>query len=557
MCIRDSKSDAAKLPRVRTNLKLLHEMYQEVPKNERLEYTNLTFSGDTAYITIGDSKEGWAQALDAYFNLLYNNEYNKIGHIVVNYSNIRPKGEKLKVFGGTASGYQSMMRMIDKIHKIIGQAGARDGKTRTQLQPIDLLDIANIIGENVVSGGVRRTSEIGLIDQDDPTCIQAKSNLYKQVGDRWEIDKSIAHRQMSNNSIFYTRKPTREQLHWHLQQMRYSGEPGWVNQEAGAKRRPNFNGVNPCGEILLDNHGLCNLTTVNVMAFVQPDGTLDRAGLLEAQRLSARAGYRMTCRELEIHEWNAVQQRDKLLGCSLTGWQDMVNATGMEREEEAELLAELRKTAHEAARKYADALGMAEPLLVTTVKPEGTLSLLPTVSSGVHYSHAPYYVRRVRISAEDPLCKVCEELGYPVFPEVGQTAEDCRTKVVEFPVKAPAGRVKADVSAIEQLENYKMFMTHYVDHNCSITIHVRQNEWDAVEEWVWKNWGDIVALSFLSLDDNFYELMPYEEISREEYEQRRAAMKPFNPSLISKYEKEETELDIGATECVGGVCPVR
>lgn len=555
--VRVLKSDAAKLPCVRTNLKLLHEMYQEVPKNERLEYTNLTFSGDTAYITIGDSKEGWAQALDAYFNLLYNNEYNKIGHIVVNYSNIRPKGEKLKVFGGTASGYQSMMRMIDKIHKIIGQAGARDGKTRTQLQPIDLLDIANIIGENVVSGGVRRTSEIGLIDQDDPTCIQAKSNLYKQVGDRWEIDKSIAHRQMSNNSIFYTHKPTREQLHWHLQQMRYSGEPGWVNQEAGAKRRPNFNGVNPCGEILLDNHGLCNLTTVNVMAFVQPDGTLDRAGLLEAQRLSARAGYRMTCRELEIHEWNAVQQRDKLLGCSLTGWQDMVNATGMEREEEAELLAELRKTAHEAARKYADALGMAEPLLVTTVKPEGTLSLLPTVSSGVHYSHAPYYVRRVRISAEDPLCKVCEELGYPVFPEVGQTAEDCRTKVVEFPVKAPAGRVKADVSAIEQLENYKMFMTHYVDHNCSITIHVRQNEWDAVEEWVWKNWDDIVALSFLSLDDNFYELMPYEEISREEYEQRRAAMKPFNPSLISKYEKEETELDIGATECVGGVCPVR
>ncbi|MBS5282236.1 MAG: ribonucleoside-triphosphate reductase, adenosylcobalamin-dependent, partial [Butyricicoccus pullicaecorum] len=263
--VRVLKSDAAKLPRVRTNLKLLHEMYQEVPKNERLEYTNLTFSGDTAYITIGDSKEGWAQALDAYFNLLYNNEYNKIGHIVVNYSNIRPKGEKLKVFGGTASGYQSMMRMIDKIHKIIGQAGARDGKTRTQLQPIDLLDIANIIGENVVSGGVRRTSEIGLIDQDDPTCIQAKSNLYKQVGDRWEIDKSIAHRQMSNNSIFYTRKPTREQLHWHLQQMRYSGEPGWVNQEAGAKRRPNFNGVNPCGEILLDNHGLCNLTTVNVM----------------------------------------------------------------------------------------------------------------------------------------------------------------------------------------------------------------------------------------------------------------------------------------------------
>lgn len=158
----------------------------------------------------------------------------------------------------------------------------------------------------------------------------------------WEIDKSIAHRQMSNNSIFYRKKPTREKLHWHLQQMRYSGEPGWINEEAGLKRRPNFCGCNPCGEILLDSNGLCNLTTVNVMAFVQPDGSLDRAGLLEAQRLSARAGYRMTCRELEMYRWDRVQKRDRLLGCSLTGWQDMVNATGIDRAEQAELLDALR-----------------------------------------------------------------------------------------------------------------------------------------------------------------------------------------------------------------------
>ena len=129
--------------------------------------------------------------------------------------------------------------------------------------------------------------------------------------------------------------------------------------------------------------------------------------------------------------------------------------------------------------------------------------------------------------------------------------------MVEFPVKAPAGRVKADVSAIEQLENYKMFMEHYVDHNCSITVHVRSNEWDAVEDWVWENWDEIVALSFLSFDDNFYELMPYEAIDKAEYDRRVAAMKPFNPALISKYEREETELDIGDSECVNGVCPVR
>jgi ribonucleoside-diphosphate reductase alpha chain/ribonucleoside-triphosphate reductase len=370
------------------------------------------------------------------------------------------------------------------------------------------------------------------------------------------IDNEIAHRQMSNNSIYYTRKPTREELHRHLQQMRYSGEPGWVNEVAGSKRRPNFQGVNPCAEILLDSKGLCNLTTVNVMAFVK-DGALDRDGLLAAQRLSARAGYRMTCTDLEIPEWNAVQQRDRLLGCSLTGWQDMVNAAGLDTDGQKALLADLRKAAKDAAKAYADELGGVEPLLVTTVKPEGTLSLLPVVSSGVHFSHAPYFIRRIRISADDPLVKVCEELEYPVYPEVGQTVENATTKVVEFPVRAPAGRLKKDVTAIEQLEIYKLFMEHYVDHNCSITIHVRDDEWEAVEQWVWDNWDELVALSFLSYDDSFYELLPFEEISKKEYERRAGEMKPFIPSLISRFEKEEIDYDIGDDGCEGGVCPVR
>lgn len=554
--VRVLKSDADKLPAIRTDLEIIHRAYSPREKEKRLEYTNVCFCGDTASLAIGDSKEGWAQALEHYFNILTNREYVKIRRIVVEYDSIRPRGERLKVFGGTASGYESMLTMLDKIHRVIRSAGLRDSRAVTHLRPIDLLDIANIIGENVVSGGVRRTSEIGLVDQDDSECIQAKNQLYRQIGGKWEIDKNIAHRQMSNNSIFYRRKPTREQLKWHMRQMRYSGEPGWVNEEAGLKRRPNFQGCNPCGEILLDSHGLCNLTTVNVMAFVK-NGRLDEQALLEAQKMSARAGMRMTFRELEMHRWNAVQQRDRLLGCSLTGWQDMVNAAELDRAAQKALLQKLRAAAHEAAGQMAQSMGVNAPLLVTTVKPEGTLSLLPTVSSGIHYSHAPYYVRRIRISATDPLCRVCEELGYPVFPEVGQDAENCRTKVVEFPVKAPAGRVKADASAIEQLENYKLFMENYVDHNCSITVHVRDNEWDAVEQWVWDNWDDVVALSFLSYDESFYELLPYEAISEAEYNARREKMRPFNPSLLSRYERTETELDFGASDCANGVCPVR
>ncbi len=265
----------------------------------------------------------------------------------------------------------------------------------------------------------------------------------------------------------------------------------------------------------------------------------------------------MTCVELEIPEWDAVQQRDKLIGCSLTGWQDMVNAVDLDRDGQADVLRKLRSVAKKESEMYATEIGEGVPLLVTTVKPEGTLSQLPTVSSGVHYSHSPYYIRRVRISAQDPLIKVCEELGYPIFPEVGQDMETCKTKVIEFPVKSPEGKTKYDVSAIEQLENYKMFMEEYVDHNCSITVHVREHEWEAVEEWVWKHWDEVMAVSFLSLDDSFYELLPYEAITEEEFHTRRAEMKPFRPSLLQKYEKVETQLDIGTDGCESGACPVR
>ena len=556
--VRVLKDDVKKLPKVRADFEVIHEDYTPTPKNQREDSTSLVFShNNVCKIIIGDSKEGWTQALDNFLKIVYSSEYRSVNTIVINYNHVRPKGERLKSFGGTASGHQSIKNMFIKIVRVIKKRAIYDEHQFVKLRPIDCLDIANIIGENVVVGGVRRTAEIVLVDADDKECIEAKNNLYKQIDGQWIVDQEIIHRQMSNNSIYYTDKPEREMLHWQIEQMRYSGEPGWVNEIAGAKRRPNMNGVNPCGEILLDSQGLCNLTTINVYAFVNEDGSIDYDELMEAQRLSARAGYRMTCVDLEIPEWNNVQQRDKLTGCSLTGWQDMVNKAKLSSENQAKVLRQLRSTAQDAVKEYSTEIGQNESLLVTTVKPEGTLSQLPTVSSGVHYSHSPYYIRRVRISASDPLVKVCEELNYPIHPEVGQTIENCTTKVIEFPVKAPDGITKYDVSAIEQLENYQLFMENYVDHNCSITVHVRDHEWDAVEEWVYEKWDDIVAVSFLSLDDNFYQLLPYEAISEEEYTNRINEMRPFVPALLSKYESNEQELDIGDESCDTGVCPIR
>lgn len=556
--VRILKDDVAKLPKVRTDYELIHKDYTPAERHEREDNTSMKFThNNTVRITVGDSKEGWVQSLDYFFKLIYATEFRNIKTIIVDYDHVRPLGERLRTFGGTASGHSSLKTMFEKINKVINKRGLLEESKRVKLRPIDCLDIANIIGENVVVGGVRRTAEIVLVDADDEECIDAKSHLYKQIDGQWIVDKEMMHRQMSNNSIYYKKKPTRERLKWQLEKMRFSGEPGWVNAEAGEKRRPNFNGVNPCGEILLDDKGLCNLTTVNVFAFVREDGTLDLNGLLRAQRLSARSGYRMSCVELELSQWNDVQQRDKLIGCSLTGWQDLVNALKLNINEQAELLRKLRAVAKNESEMYAQEIGENAPILVTTIKPEGTLSQLPTVSSGVHYSHSPFYIRRVRINAHDPLVKVCEELGYPVFPEVGQDMETCSTKVVEFPVKSPFGKTKYDVTAVEQLENYKLFMDHYVDHNCSITIHVRDHEWALVEEWVWEHWDECMALSFLSLEDSFYDLLPYESIEEEDYNQRKAQMKPFRPSLIQKFEKVEVQFDVGADGCDAGVCPIR
>ena len=678
------KDDVVKLPKVRANVELIHKDYTSVPKDKREDSTSIQFTNNNMVkIIVGDSKGGWVQALDYFLRILWDKDFVDIKTIVFNYDNVRPKGERLKTFGGTASGYESLKSMFAKVDKIIKKEGTNQDQEKIKLKPINCMDILNAIGENVVIGGVRRTSEISLIGSDDEECIKAKSNLYKQspINGKWEIDTELSHRQMSNNSIYYKEKPSREQIHWQIEQMRYSGEPAFVNHVAGDKRRPNFNGVNPCftgdmnllteegyrtfeeldgkevsivslngdasngkvwcngekdivevqlsnnriikctpdhilmldngqeclvkdslnkevsayygknptvisikilekqlvydfsepetnwgivenvvahncAEILLDSCGLCNLTTVNVFAFVI-NGILNEELLFEAQKLSARAGYRMTCVELELPKWDAIQKRDRLTGCSLTGWQDMVNATGISKKEEAKLLRKLREIAHETINTYAQELGLPVSLLITTVKPEGTLSKIPGVTSGVHYSQSPFYIQRVRINAHDPLTKVCEELNYPIFPEVGQTLENCTTKVIEFPVKSAKGRTKYDVSAIEQLEDYKMFMDNYVDHNASITVTVRDHEWNDVEEWVFDNWDNVVAISFLSLSDSFYQLMPCEAITEEEYNKRVNEMKPFIPSLISKYEEFETEFDIGNDGCSSGVCPIR
>jgi adenosylcobalamin-dependent ribonucleoside-triphosphate reductase len=379
---------------------------------------------------------------------------------------------------------------------------------------------------------------------------------------------------MSNNSIAFQHKPTREYLHKIFQIMKDEGEPAFVNMETAQKRRPNAKGLNPCGEVLLDSYGVCNLTTVNVMGFVTPEYNqelkedaeiigyhLDYQGLMQAQALSVRAGMRMTCLDLELPHWDKVQKRDRLIGCSITGWKDAMSALGYSNDQANNLLYVLADVAHAEGIRYANSLRIPMPLLDTTVKPEGTLSQVANgVSSGVHDSFAPYYIRRIRINANDPLADVAWKLEWNIHPEVGTPPwQTPRTWVIDFPVKSGASKTRADVSALEQLENYFNFQDIYTAHNSSNTIHVKEDEWDAVEQMIWDRWDDFIGVTFIPFDGGTYELAPYEEITEEEYNKLKSNMKPFAHGLLYQIEKHavgEETLD-GADGCESGACPIR
>lgn len=546
-------SDVTNIPPICSAIDLAHKDYEE--KQNKEEFTNVIekapreFGGRHIEIIVGDSKEGWVEALREYLKII--TSPISLATITMNYDNVRKKGEPLKTFGGTASGHESLKSMFEKLNKIISK------KLEKKLETIDVLDICNIIGENVAVGGCRRSAGICLFDVNDEKVRNAKNSIFEQMPDgTWKTNPELLHRTKSNNSIVFYERPSKDKLKEIFNSIKVSGEPGFINGEVAQKRFTDFSTVNPCAEILLPDKGLCNLVTLNMCAFVE-NGKLNLDKLKTACKLNTRVSYRMACVELELPHWNKNQQDNMLLGCSFTGWQDAMNLLNYSLEEQTKLSKELREVCWQAMREYAKELGRNESKNVTCTKPEGSLSLLPTVSAGLHFSHSPYYIRRVRVNADDPIVKVCQDLGWTINNEVGQTDENCTTKVIDFPCKAPKGKTKYDVSAIEQLEIYKMFMDNYVDQNASNTITVRENEWDDVCDWVYDNWDSFVGVSFLSLDDTYYPLAPYEKISEEKYNELTKDRKSFDVDLLNYYINTESNDDEVISECASGACPIR
>ncbi|QHQ60026.1 ribonucleoside-triphosphate reductase, adenosylcobalamin-dependent [Anaerocolumna sedimenticola] len=554
--IRIDKNLIAKMPYVRTvKLEGIYlENIRKETKKELMENTVLDINRDNPHIArikVGDSKEGWCNALEIYFKLITEKKYDGIDTIIIDYSYVRPEGERLRRFGGRASGHKSLKRMFEKINKVI--LNNDDNK----LKSIDVLDIATIISENVVSGGVRRSAMMIICEEDEEEVINAKKDIYTVIDGNWVENTDISHRKMSNNSVLYSGRPSLTRIKEMLHSIRINGEPGFINGAEAKRRKGTFEGLNPCGEILLKSKQCCNLTTNNLLSFVNDEDELELKKLEEVLKLSTRVAIRMTLVEVELPDWNQVMKEDRIVGISLTGIMDMVNKTKMTYEELGTLLRHLREVVHMEGKRYCDILKISVPKLMTTIKPEGTLSTLPCVSSGIHFAHSNYFIRRIRIATSDPLYKMIEKQGcYPIYNEVGQRDEDCTIKVIEFPVKAPEGKTKYDVGAIEQLELYKLSMLSWTDHNTSITVHVRENEWDDVAEWLYENFDYGVGVTFLPLYEETYPLLPFERTTKEDYENRLSKIKPIDYDLLAQFDVNETQ-DLIDGDCYNGFCPIR
>lgn len=232
----------SKLPKINSEIQLINKAYDPVDKKNRLEHTELRMLNNTAVeIVVGDSKSGWSDAIKHYFDIISSKQYVDIKYIFVNYNNVRPAGERLKTFGGFASGHTAIQQMFDKISKLFSKGNQK----WHSIKPIDALDIATIIAENVVSGGTRRSAEIVFCDPDEKEVLEAKANLYVNVDGQWKSNKEVIHRSLSNNTVFYQERPDREVLHKQFETMRYSGEPAIANFSAMQKRRHDVQGGNP------------------------------------------------------------------------------------------------------------------------------------------------------------------------------------------------------------------------------------------------------------------------------------------------------------------------
>ncbi len=523
------REDVHELPRVKPGVSVLHVR-----------------SNDADFI-VPDSREGWvkllAQVIDAYYVTGKSFTYSTIL--------VRSAGTKISGFGGTASGPAILMDGIEKICRVF------ESREEKKLRSIDVLDICNIIGSVVVAGNVRRSAEIALGDPDDYLYIRAKN---------WSLGNVPPWRSMSNNTIY---ADSFQQISPEIWANGYEidaatgfakGEPyGFFNLPLSQRfgrladgpmkecelyptDRDNCVATNPCAEISLASYECCNLSELYLCNIRTKAELIDCATLLyKTQKAVAALPF--------IHpETTAIVHKNMRLGLGVTGVCQSLD--------KVDWLDDCYRELRAFDRVWSKKRGWPESIKLTTIKPSGTLSLLGGATPGVHPAYSQYYIRRVRMSSEDKLVKVCREAGYHIeYQRRFDGTDDYTTVVVEFPCETPAGAVLAkDIGVIQQLDMVKKLQTVWADNAVSVTAYYELQELDALKAWMKENYQHgVKSVSFLLRDNHGFLQAPYETIDEARYREMVAKVKPLD-QMAADITGGGT---IEGVECAGGACPVR
>lgn len=505
---------------------------------KKLPPVNLEFKTPTrvndagADFVVPDSREGWVALLGKTLKAAF--LAHSSGKQTFTYSTqlIRSKGAPIKGFGGTASGPEDLVWGIAEIGKILEK---RAGK---QLRPIDCLDIMNIIGAVVVAGNVRRSAQIAIGDADDVEYLLAK---------RWDLGNIPSWRAMSNNSVVCHDIGDLHDFFWDGYEGK--GEPyGLINLKLSRKvgrlgetqyPDPKVQGYNPCAEQSLADGETCCLAEIFL------PNIESKAELLDVSKLLYRVNKHSLALSCHQKVTEAIVHENMRMGIGVTG---VLQATEEQKSWLSDVYEELRKFDVE----YSKINNFNPSIKLTTVKPSGTLSLLPGVTPGCHPAYARFMIRRIRISSNHPLVQVCKDHGYHVeYQQNFDGSEDRGTVVVSFPFRHPDHAILAkDVTAIQQLETVKWLQEVWSDNSVSCTVYYRMEELPEIKKYLKKNYKqNHKSLSFLLHNEHGFKQAPLEEITEQQYNELVA-----NTQTINSVAEASIGLD---DDCATGACPIR
>ena len=479
---------------------------------------------------IGDSIEGWADAIKVLMKSYMNGGGSKIEF---DYSDVRPKGAMLVTSGGKAPGPQPLKECILKL------TGMLDSKeTGERLTTLEAHDIICHIADAVLAGGIRRAALISLFNADDDAMISCKA------GNWWELNPQ---RGRANNSACLMRHKITQEFFmdlWKRVELSGAGEPGiYLNNDKDW-------GTNPCCEIALRPNQFCNLCEVNV-SNIEDQDDLNRRVKAAAFVGTLQAGY------TDFHYlrdvWRETTEKDALIGVSMTGigsgtvlGYDMKKAASIVKRENT---------------RIAKIIGINKSARTTTVKPAGTTSLVLGTSSGIHAWHNDYYIRRIRVGKNESIYTYLKD-NHPALVE-DEYFRPHDTAVIQIPQKSPAGSILRTESPFDTLERVKKVATEWVTpghrngsntHNVSATISLKEDEWDNAGNWMWENRNYYNGLSVLPYDGGTYTQAPFEDITKEKYNEMMKVLTDVDLSNVIEID-DNTNLS-GELACAGGSCEI-